>query len=127
MSKFTITEKEFKGIAGAKAYHSALALIRSLWYIPKDIDHDSFVEMSNWFDKLDDENKRKYLKLAVEDGAMLQPEEIESLLKFAKDENGVPICKENIENLTGFEIHDLILNVSCEILKSKVFFYQTNK
>ena len=83
--------------------------------------------MSNWFDGLDDENKRKYLKLAVEDGAMLQPEEIESLLKFAKDENGVPICKENIENLTGFEIHDLILNVSCEILKSKVFFYQMNK
>ena len=127
MSKFTITEKEFKGIAGVKALHAALALRRSLWYIPKDIDHDSFVDMSNWLDGLDDEDRRKYLKLAVEDGAMLQKEEISSLLIYAKDEHGVPICKENIENLTAFEINDIVLEVSCEILKAKVFFYQKNK
>lgn len=126
MPKFVI-DKEFRGIAGAKAYHSALALIRSLWYIPKDVEHNTFKEMSDWFDMLDDENKRKYLKLAVEDGAMLEEKEIESLFKFAKDENGVPFGKENIENLTPFEIHDLILEVACEILKAKVFFYQTNK
>ena len=38
MPKFEI-DKEFRGIEGAKAYHSALALVRSLWYIPKGIDH----------------------------------------------------------------------------------------
>lgn len=126
MSKFKI-DTEFRGIAGARAYHSALALVRSLWYIPKDVDHATFKEMSDWFDMLDYDNKRKYLKLAVEDGAMLEDKEIEALLKFARDENGVPICKENIENLTPFEIHELILEVSWEILKAKVFFCQTNK
>jgi len=127
MSKFTITEKEFRGINGVRAFHSALALRRSLYYIPKDVHHETFLELSNWFDKLDDENKRKYLKLAIEDGAWLEEKEIEALLKFAKDENGVPICKENIENLKPFEIDDLTLEVACEILKAKVFFYQMNK
>ena len=126
MPKFEI-DKEFKGIEGAKAYHSALALIRSLWYIPKGIDHSTYKEMSDWFDCLNDEEKRKYLKLAVEDGAMLQEEEIQALFKFAKDENGVPFGKENINNLTAYEIHDLTLEVALEILKQKVFFYQTNK
>ena len=131
MPKFEI-EKEFKGIDGAKAYHSALALVRSLYYIPKELDgviifHETFKEMSDWFDGLDNENKRKYLRIAVEDGAMLEEKEIESLFKFAKDENGVPLGKENINNLNPFEIHDLILDIACEILKTKVFFYQTNK
>jgi hypothetical protein len=42
--------------------------------------------------------------------------------KFTKN-----VGKENINNLTAFEIHDLTLEVALEILKQKVFFYQTNK
>jgi hypothetical protein len=131
MPKFEI-EKEFKGIDGVKAYHSALTLVRSLYYIPKELEgiiifHDTYEKMVKWFDELDDENKRKFLKIAVEDGAVLELKEIESLFKFAKDENGVPLGKENINNLNAFEINDLILEIACEIIKSKVFFYQMNK
>jgi len=126
MSKYII-DTEFKGIKGAKAYHSALSLVRSLWYIPKDVDHKTFKEMSDWFDSLNDEERRKYLKLAVEDGAKLEDKEIAEMLAFASDSNGIPICKENINNLSPFEIHDLILDVACNIFKSKVFFYQTSK
>lgn len=126
MSKFEI-DTQFKGLKGAKAYHSALSLVRSLWYIPKDVDHQTFEEMTGWFDQLNDDEKRKYLKLAVEDGAELTDQEIQSLLIFAKDQNGIPFGKENIENLTPFEIYETIIDVACNIFKLKVFFYQTNK
>ena len=131
MPKFEI-DKEFKGIEGVRAYHVALSIIRSLYYLPKEIDgqiifHDTFEKMSNWFDELDEENKRKFLKIGVENGAVLEQEEIYSMLKFAKDENGVQFGKENINNLSPFAINDLILEVAFELAKQKVFFYQTNK
>ena len=126
MSKFEI-DTEFNGLKGAKAYHSALSLVRSLWYIPKDVDHQTFEEMTGWFDQLNEDEKRKYLKLALEDGAELTDQEKQSLLFFAKDQNGIPFGKENIENLTCFEIYDTIIDVACNIFKVKVFFYQTNK
>jgi len=125
-NKFTI-DTDFRGINGARAYHAALTLIRSLWHIPFATEHADFYEMSNWFDMLPDDEKRKYLRLAVNDGAMLEEREIEALLLFAKDVNGVPIGKETIKNLNPFEIHDAILDVACEIFKVRLFFYQTNK
>jgi len=118
---------EFRGINGARAYHAALTLIRSLWHIPFATPHSDFYQMTDWFDLLPDEEKRKYLKLAVHDGAMLEEHEIESLLGFALDQNEIPIGKETIKNLNPFEIHEAILDVACEIFKKKVFFYQTNK
>lgn len=133
MPNFTI-ETNFKGINGAKAYHTALTLIRSLWHIPFATPHSKFEDMCNWFDELPDESdnpdeatKRKMLKLAVNDGVMLEEKEIESLLIFAKDQNNIPCGKEIIKNLTAFEINDLILDVVCEIFKQKVFFYRKNK
>ncbi len=126
MSKFTV-DKDFRGINGARAYHAALTLIRSLWHIPFATPHNDFAKMSNWFDELSDEEKRKYLQLAVNDGAMLEEREIEWLLLFAKDKNGIPIGKETIKNLNPFEIHEAILDVACEIFKVRLFFYQTTK
>ena len=78
-------------------------------------------------DNPDEATKRKMLKLAVNDGVMLEEKEIESLLIFAKDQNNIPCGKEIIKNLTAFEINDLILDVVCEIFKQKVFFYRKNK
>lgn len=83
--------------------------------------------MSDWFDELPEDEKRKYLRLAVHDGAMMEEHEIEALLLFAKDQNGVPIVKESIKNLNPFEIHEALLDVACEIFKVRLFFYHKNK
>lgn len=126
MSNYKI-DTEFKGIAGVKAYHSALTFVRSIYYLPMICPERDYHKAVEWFDLLEEKEKRKALKVAIEDGAMLSEEEIYSLLFFARDENNVPIGKETIKNLTPFEINDIILDVACEIFKKKVFFYQMSK
>ena len=126
MSKYTI-DTEFRGITGAKAYHAALTFVRSIYYLPIICPERDYFKLVDWFDGLDDEMKRKLLKVAIDDGAINNDDEIYSLLSFAKDQNSIPFGKESINNLTPFEIKDIILDVACEIFKKKVFFYQTNK
>tara|TARA_R110000851_G_scaffold184676_2_gene334038 strand:- start:3248 stop:3625 length:378 start_codon:yes stop_codon:yes gene_type:complete len=125
MSKFIINT-EFRGIAGVRAYHAALTLQRSIYYTPI-CPHTDYVKATEWFDELVDDEKRRILKVAIDDGAELDAEEIHAILLFAKDQNGVPLGKESINGLEAFAIHDALLDVVCEIFKKKVFFYQTNK
>lgn len=126
MNKFTI-DTEFRGIAGAKAYHSALTLVRSIYYLSMICPETDYYKAVDWFDGLGEEEKRKVLKVAIDDGAQLSEDEIHSMLIFAKDQNGVPLGKESVKNLTAFEIHEALLDVACEIFKMKLFFCQTNK
>ena len=126
MSKFII-DTEFRGINGVRAYHAALTFVRSIYYLPMICPERDYSKAHDWFDLLSDEDKRKFLKIAIQDGAMLSEEEIYSLLSFAKDENGIPVKKEVIKHLQAFEITEILLDVACEIFKKKVFFYQTNK
>lgn len=126
MSKFII-DTEFRGIAGARAYHAALTFVRSIYYLPMICPERDYFKAVDWFDTLEEEEKRKMLKVAISDGALLDEEEIFALLYFAKDANKVPLGKESIKNLEAFEINDILLDVACEIFKKKVFFYQTSK
>ena len=126
MSKYKI-DTEFKGIAGAKAYHAALTFVRSIYYLPMICPERDYFKAVSWFDSLDDKQKRKMLKVAIDDGAMLSEEEIQALLFFARDKNDIPYGKESINDLEAFEISDILLDVSCEIFKKKVFFCQMNK
>lgn len=124
--KYTI-DTDFKGIAGVKAFHAANTIVRSLYHMAIIFPNKDFFEAVDFFDLLPDEEKRKYIKIGISDGALLNEDEIYSLLIFAKDQNGVPIGKEIIKNLTPFEINEIILEVICEIFKKKVFFCQMSK
>jgi len=126
MSNFSI-DTEFRGINGAKAYHAALTFVRSIYYLPMICPERDYFKSHEWFDGLEDEEKRKVLKVAIQDGAMLSDEEIYALLSFAKDKNGIQIGKEIVKHLSPFEINDILLDVVCEIFKKKVFFYQTSR
>jgi len=126
MSNYTI-DTEFRGINGARAYHAALTFVRSIYYLPMICPERDYFKAVDWFDGLQDDEKRKMLKVAIDDGAMLSEEEIHAILLFAKDKNGVSLRKEVVKNLSAFEINEALLDVSCEIFKKKVFFYQTNK
>ncbi len=50
----------------------------------------------------------------------LDQDEVESLLCFVADPNGVPYCPENLKNLGPGEIHEVIVAVCSEISKIKV-------
>lgn len=126
MSKYII-DTEFRGIAGARAYHAVLTFVRSIYYLPMICPERDYFKAVDWFDTLSDEEKRKALKVAIDDGAMLSDDEIHAVLAFAKDQNGIPFGKENVINLSAFEISEILLDVACEIFKKKVFFCQTSK
>lgn len=126
MSNFQI-DSEFRGIAGARAYHAALTFVRSIYYLPMICPERDYFKAVDWFDLLPEEEKRKVLKVAIDDGAMLSEEEIYALLHFAKDKNGVRLGKETIKGMEAFAINDALLEVACEIFKKKLFFCQTNK
>jgi len=126
MSNFQI-DSEFRGIAGARAYHAALTFVRSIYYLPMICPERDYFKAVDWFDLLEEEEKRKVLKVAVDDGAMLSEDEIYSLLYFAKDKNGVRLGKETIKSMEAFEINEAILEVACEIFKKKLFFCQMSR
>lgn len=126
MSKFQI-DSEFRGITGAKAYHGALTLVRSVYYLPMICPERDYFKAVDWFDGLEDDQKRKVLQVAVNDGALPTDEEIHAMLSFASDQNGVKLGKESIKNLSAFEIHEALLDVACEIFKKKVFFCHKTK
>lgn len=126
MSKFVI-DKEFKGIAGLRAYHAALTFVRSIYYLPMICPERDYFKAVDWFDTLSEDEKRKMLKVAIDDGAMLSEDEVYAILLFAKDENGIPLIKESIKNFEAFEISEALLDIACEIFKKKVFFYQASK
>ena len=126
MSNFTV-DTEFRGINGAKAYHAALTFVRSIYYLPMICPERDYFKAIDWFDELSDEDKRKMLKVAIDDGALLSDEEIYALLACAKDSNGIKLGKEAVKHLSAFEISEALLDVACEIFKKKVFFYRNRK
>lgn len=126
MSNFQI-DSEFRGILGARAYHAALTFVRSIYYLPMICPERDYFKAVDWFDLLEEEEKRKVLKVAVDDGAMLSEDEIYSLLYFAKDKNGVRLGKETVKSMEAFQINEAILEVACEIFKKKLFFCQMNR
>lgn len=123
----------YTGIDGLRAYKVMATLVRSLFFIaevvaecakatqtkPEDMTFEVFL---GWFDSLESDRKRGLFKLSVIHGALLDPDEIFSLLKYRKDKNGVSISKTNIGNLSVKEIADSITDVCMELSEETIFF-----
>ena len=52
----------------------------------------------------------------------LEKDEVEKLLRYYKDPNGVPISKENIRALNAMQIAEMIVNVCMDIAQMKIDF-----
>ena len=52
----------------------------------------------------------------------LDPDEIESLICFTCDKNGIPYGPANLKNLTPDQIHDIIVAVCMEVVQIKINF-----
>lgn len=123
----------YTGIDGLRAYKVMSTLVRSLYFIaevvaecakatqtkPEDMTFEVFL---GWFDNLDSDRKRGLFKLSVIHGAVLDPDEVFSLLKYRKDKNGIAISKTNINNLSVKEIADNITDVCMDLSEETVFF-----
>lgn len=112
--------QELKGYKSLRALNAFHALMLGLKMLPSymAIPYEEFYER---MDSMPDADKIKLIKeaaLFVE----LQKEELEALVSFCVDANGVPFTANNLKNLNPGELIDVIVSVGFEISKIKIDF-----
>lgn len=107
--------KGYKSLKALNAFHT---LLLGLKMLPAHVmtDYESFFGA---FKEKTDAEKETLIREAVL-FVPLENEEVESLLSFVCDKNGVPYGPHSIKNLTPDMIHEAIVAVCIEIGKIKI-------
>lgn len=116
---------ELKGFKSLRAMNAFHALMLGLKMLP-DYAKLSYEDFFASIEKMDHESQLRMIKeaaLFVE----LQKEEVEAIVCFVTDPNGVPYSAENVKNLGPKELVDIIVAVCGEIAKIKVDFVSENE
>lgn len=71
--------------------------------------------------EMPDEDKKKLITEAAL-LVNLEKEEVEAMVCFCKDKNGVPYSAENMKSLSPAELVEVIVSVAFEITKFKIDF-----
>ena len=109
---------ELKGIKSLRVVNVFNTLMLGLKMLPAYMG-ESYEEFLSRLDQMDPSDQNKMIReaaLFVE----LQKEEVEALLSFCADSNGVPYSKENIKNLKPDEIFEAVVAVCTEYSKIKI-------
>ena len=106
------------GYKSLRALNAFNVLLLGLKMLPSYIGegYETFFEA---FKEKTDAEKEKLLKEAVL-FVELDQSEVEALITFCKDPNGVPYGPSNLRNLTAEKIHEIIVAVCMEIGKIKI-------
>lgn len=110
--------KEVKGLKSLRAYNAYSALLLGLTMLPayNKEHYESFLKR---VDAMPTEDQETLIREATR-FVNLDNEDVQAMLLFCTDKNGVPIAKENIDNFNPLEIIEAIVAVSMEILKIKI-------
>jgi hypothetical protein len=111
---------ELKGYKSLRAFNAFHALMLGLKMLPTYMG-EQYETFFDRIQKMSDNDKKKMIKeaaLFVE----LQKEEVEALVCFVADKNGVPFSSENLKNLTPADLVEIIVAVCFEISKIKIDF-----
>lgn len=105
----------YKSLRALNAFH---ALLLGLKMLPtyRELPYEKFFAA---FDERSDLEKEAMLREAAV-FVQLQQDEVEALICFATDSNGVPYEAVNLRNLEPKEIHEIIVAVSMAIGRMKV-------
>jgi hypothetical protein len=109
-----------KGIRSLKAlnvFHTLMLGLKMLPMYAGQSYEDFFLKV----EAMPENDREKLIREAVL-FVDLKEDEVEAMLRFCADANGVPFGPENIKNLSPSDIHEAIVQVSCEISKIKVNF-----
>lgn len=109
---------ELKGAKSLKALNAFHALLLGLKMLPmsKDLAYEEFFES---FKEKSDDEKEKALRLAAS-FVELSAEEVNALIGFCSDKNGIPYSNVNANNLSLEELHEIIVSVCMEIGRIKI-------
>ena len=116
-----VTKEDLRGIKSPAGFQVLYTLLIGYYTIPtfeKELDFNKFLKD---FEQSPREKRKEILTKAV-CVVPLKEEEYKNVLCFAKDANGIPYSKENVENLTYAEIMELVVEVCLAYSDCKVFF-----
>ena len=107
-----------KGIKALRALNAFSALLLGIKMLPAylqismEVFYESFKEKS-------EAQKETILREAVA-FVRLESDEVEAIITFCKDRNGVPYSASNLANLSLDEMHEIIVAVCMEIGRMKI-------
>lgn len=109
---------ELKGYKSLRALNAFHALMLGVKMLPQYLgeSYEEFYSRINAMPESDQEKIIKEAALFVE----LQKDEVEALVCFCTDANGVPYGPENLKNLNPAQLIDVIVSVCMEIAKFKI-------
>jgi hypothetical protein len=116
MSKFKTAE--IKGYRSLRALNVFSTLLLGMKMLPMylEIPYEEFYES---FSDMPEEEKESMLRQAVA-FVRLEQDEVEAMVSFVLDPNGVPYSPINLKKASPAEIHDMIVAVGMEIGRIKV-------
>lgn len=115
MSRKVLPLVGYKSLRALNAFHALLLGLKMLpAYLAEGYEsfYASFAEKS-------DEEKEKLIREAAV-FVQLTQEEVEALVSFCSDKNGVPYSAVNVKNLNAGELHEIIVAVCMEIGRIKI-------
>lgn len=114
--KYTVLPlKGYKSLRALNVFHTLLLGMKMLPVYFNE-SYESFYES---FKTKTDEEKEKLIREAIL-FVQLGQDEVEAVVAFVTDKNGIPFSSANIKNLGMDEIHEIIVAVCMEIGKIKI-------
>lgn len=107
--------KGYKSLRALNAFH---ALLLGLKMLPAYISEDYEKFYASFKDRTEADKERLIREAAV--FVELSEDEVEALISFATDINGVPYSRVNLKNLSAKELHEIIVAVCMEIGRIKI-------
>lgn len=111
---------ELKGYKSLKALNVFHSLMLGLKMLP-EYARETYEAFFERVDQMPPEDKEKLIREAALFVA-LERDEIDALICFVADANGVPYTAENVKSLGPDELHEIVVSVCLEISKIKVNF-----
>jgi len=104
---------ELKGYKSLRAFNGFHTLLLGMKMLPLYIS-ESYEAFYNRFSELDDSSKEAMLREAAL-FVDLEKEQIEAMMSFCYDKNGIPYEPSNMKNLKPNELIEIIISVCMEI------------
>lgn len=111
---------ELKGYKSLRALNAFNALMLGLKMLPNYMG-EGYEEFLNRIHLMSPEDQKKMIREAAM-FVELQKEEVEALVCFCTDKNGVPYTSENLKNLGPDHLIDIIVEVCFAIAQIKIDF-----
>lgn len=115
-------------LVGTKAYSALIAvqkLLMGLKMLP-EYEKQPYVEFFESFREMSDADKENHIRMAAA-FVELTVEELQAIICFGTDANGIAYTSANLKNLKPEEIFDVIVAVALEVSRIKITLVSQNE